>query len=60
MLAVKQVELPKADDDRDDAKQKNVVDALKLEISLMRDLEHPHIVQYLGTSPLARPLISCS
>lgn len=48
MLAVKQVELPKADNEREDVKQKQVVDALKSEISLMRDLEHPHIVQYLG------------
>ncbi|KAH9811654.1 STE protein kinase [Melampsora americana] len=48
MLAVKQVELPKTRSDRDDERQKSVVAALKSEIHLMRDLEHPNIVQYLG------------
>lgn len=48
MLAVKQVELPKTRSDRECERQKNVVNALKSEIHLMRDLEHPNIVQYLG------------
>ncbi|KAI8445553.1 STE/STE11 protein kinase [Phakopsora pachyrhizi] len=48
MLAVKQVELPKTRSDRDCDRQKSVVAALKSEIHLMRDLEHPNIVQYLG------------
>ncbi|KAA1120207.1 hypothetical protein PGT21_037264 [Puccinia graminis f. sp. tritici] len=48
MLAVKQVELPKTRSDRECERQKSVVNALKSEIHLMRDLEHPNIVQYLG------------
>lgn len=48
MLAVKQVELPKTRSDRDNERQTSVVAALKSEIHLMRDLEHPNIVQYLG------------
>ncbi|MBW0501561.1 hypothetical protein O181_041276 [Austropuccinia psidii MF-1] len=48
MLAVKQVELPKTRSDRESERQNNVVAALKSEIHLMRDLEHPNIVQYLG------------
>ncbi|POW08686.1 hypothetical protein PSTT_07358 [Puccinia striiformis] len=34
--------------DRECERQKSVVNALKSEIHLMRDLEHPNIVQYLG------------
>ncbi|KAH7340421.1 kinase-like protein [Rhizoctonia solani] len=48
MIAVKQVELPKTDSDRADSRQVTVVDALKSESGVLRDLDHPHIVQYLG------------
>ncbi|KAB5594379.1 Mitogen-activated protein kinase kinase kinase [Ceratobasidium theobromae] len=48
MIAVKQVELPKTDSDRADSRQMSVVDALKSESDTLRDLDHPHIVQYLG------------
>ncbi|QRW27219.1 STE/STE11 kinase [Rhizoctonia solani] len=48
MIAVKQVELPKTDSDRADSRQVTVVDALKSESDTLRDLDHPHIVQYLG------------
>ena len=48
MLAVKQVELPRTASDREDARQKSVVQALKSEIETLKDLDHPHIVAYLG------------
>jgi len=48
MIAVKQVEIPKTDADRDDSRQNNVVEALKLESETLKDLDHPNIVQYLG------------
>jgi serine/threonine protein kinase len=48
MIAVKQVEVPKTESDRNDSRQITVVDALKSESDTLRDLDHPHIVQYLG------------
>ncbi|KAK0531509.1 mitogen-activated protein kinase kinase kinase [Tilletia horrida] len=48
MIAVKQVELPRTDSDRDNVRQKGVVNALKAEIQTLQDLDHPHIVSYLG------------
>ncbi|CEH17541.1 ste ste11 protein kinase [Ceraceosorus bombacis] len=48
MIAVKQVELPNTDSDRLDVRQKGMVDALKSEIETLKDLDHPHIVAYLG------------
>lgn len=48
MIAVKQVEIPKTDADRDDKRQVSLVEALKLESETLKDLDHPHIVQYLG------------
>ncbi|KDN35642.1 Pkinase-domain-containing protein [Tilletiaria anomala UBC 951] len=48
MLAVKQVELPRTASDREDARQKSVVQALKSEIETLKDIDHPHIVAYLG------------
>ncbi|KZV77516.1 Pkinase-domain-containing protein [Peniophora sp. CONT] len=48
MIAVKQVEIPRTASDRSDARQANVVDALKLESETLKDLDHPNIVQYLG------------
>jgi len=48
MIAVKQVELPTTASDRDDVRQKGMVTALKAEISTLKDLDHPHIVSYLG------------
>ena len=48
MIAVKQVEIPKTDADRDDKRQVSVVEALKLESETLKDLDHPNIVQYLG------------
>lgn len=48
MIAVKQVELPTTASDREDARQKGVVAALKSEIETLKDLDHPNIVSYLG------------
>lgn len=56
LMAVKQVELPSTAGTAIDAKKNNMVEALKREIALLRDLRHPHIVQYLGSSSDANNL----
>ncbi|WWC59626.1 uncharacterized protein I303_102185 [Kwoniella dejecticola CBS 10117] len=48
MMAVKQVELPVSETDRNDKRQLGMVKALRDEIGLLRDLEHKNIVAYLG------------
>lgn len=48
MIAVKQVELPRTESEREDHRQKGVVAALKSEIDTLKDLDHPNIVSYLG------------
>jgi serine/threonine protein kinase len=48
MIAVKQVEIPQTASDREDQRQVTVVEALKSESETLKDLDHPHIVQYLG------------
>ncbi|OCH94776.1 Pkinase-domain-containing protein [Obba rivulosa] len=48
MIAVKQVEMPRTASDKSDSRQVTVVEALKLESETLKDLDHPHIVQYLG------------
>ena len=51
LMAVKQVELPNVTKGTDGDKKKNgMISALKQEIDLLQGLQHPHIVQYLGTS----------
>lgn len=48
MIAVKQVEMPRTDSEREDARQIGMIEALKSEIALLKDLDHPHVVAYLG------------
>lgn len=51
LMAVKQVEVPSATQGTEfDKKKTNMVSALKHEIDLLQGMQHPNIVQYLGTS----------
>ncbi|KAG1784045.1 kinase-like domain-containing protein [Suillus placidus] len=51
MFAVKQVETPIAASigNSKDSRQMEFIQALKTEIETLKDLDHPHIVQYLGS-----------
>ncbi|CAZ81496.1 unnamed protein product [Tuber melanosporum] len=48
LMAVKQVEM--ASGGKEDARKRSMVEALQREIELLKDLQHPNIVQYLGSS----------
>ncbi|KAF1820894.1 Pkinase-domain-containing protein [Dissoconium aciculare CBS 342.82] len=50
LMAVKQVEMPSNDGSAMTTKKNNMIEALKHEISLLRDMKHPNIVQYLGSN----------
>ena len=51
LMAVKQVEVPSKTSGSDaDRRKESMVAALRREIDLLRDLHHPHIVQYLGSN----------
>jgi serine/threonine protein kinase len=56
MIAVKQVEIPRTENDRNDKHQVTVVEALKLESETLKDLDHPNVVQYLGFEETPRHL----
>lgn len=46
LMAVKQVEIPS--DEENEARKRSMVTALEREIDLLKGLQHPHIVEYLG------------
>lgn len=51
LMAVKQVELPTGSSVNEERK-KNMLSALEREIALLKELQHPNIVQYLGMCSL--------
>ncbi|KAG8745039.1 hypothetical protein FRC10_009013 [Ceratobasidium sp. 414] len=48
-MAVKQANLPQNEADRNDSRQTAVIEAMRVECDILRELDHPHIVQYLGS-----------
>jgi mitogen-activated protein kinase kinase kinase len=49
LMAVKQVEIPKEDVNTQSERKNMLIEALDHEISFLKDLNHPHIVRYLGS-----------
>ncbi|KAG8711151.1 hypothetical protein FRC08_016249 [Ceratobasidium sp. 394] len=48
VMAVKQVNLPQNEADWNDSGQTSIVESLRTERDILRELDHPHIVRYLG------------
>ncbi|CAG8656632.1 189_t:CDS:10, partial [Rhizophagus irregularis] len=48
IMAVKQIELPKTKSDRLNERQQNLVKSFTDEMEILKDLDHEHIVQYIG------------
>jgi serine/threonine protein kinase len=48
MIAVKQAERPETASDRADSRQQLMLNTLRSESDVMKDLDHINIVQYLG------------
>lgn len=48
IIAVKQIEMPCIASGVEDNQRIFAVEALKLESEILKDLDHPNIVQYLG------------
>lgn len=55
LMAVKQVEIPSSSGAQE-ARKQSMVDALQHEISLLKEMQHPNIVQYLGSVSEANKL----
>jgi hypothetical protein len=58
MIAVKQVEIPRTENDKNDSRQVAVVKTLKLKLEseTLKDLDHQNVVQYLGFQETPRYL----
>ncbi|KLO09029.1 kinase-like protein [Schizopora paradoxa] len=49
MMTAKQVELREPDEGQDDCRQPGAAEMLKRESEILKDLDHPNIIQYLGS-----------
>lgn len=48
LMAIKEVNVPKSSNNVDEQRHRKMVEALKREITFMKDFDHENIVQYLG------------